>query len=435
MKLSLQKRLEVPRLAFPLILSNLTVPLLGLTNAVVAGHMHAAYLLASVGFGVAVFDFIYWCFGFLRQGTTGFVAQAIGRDDFHEAVKIFERGIVIAVSIALLLWCATPLILWVIQRLLQHQPQLEQGVASYVHWRLWGAPATLLNYVLNAWFLGVRRTRYCLYLMIVTNGVAILSCMGLVWGLHWGIAGIALADVIGQSAGAVFGLWLCLADHRVRQALTLHIWQWRWFRSMMSVNRDLFIRTTCLMSAFFFFNTQSAHLGATVLAANTVLLNLMMLMAYGQDGFNETAEILVGNSLGQQDYSAFWSAIKGTLSWSIIVALIFSGVFLLMGHQLIEWMTSLTQVRELANQYLAWVVIAPLIGIWCFWLDGVFMGALWGREIRNAMVISLVGYFLLWWLMRSWGNAGLWFVFLSFLALRGFTLGLYFWQQQKRMVD
>lgn len=429
MKPTPRQRFEIPRLAFPLILSNLTVPLLGLTNAVVAGHMHAAYLLGAVGFGAAIFDFIYWCFGFLRQGTTGFVAQAMGRGEFDEAVKLFERGIILALSIAVLLWCAAPLILVIIQRILQHQPQLEQGVTSYVHWRLWGAPATLLNYVLNAWFLGIRRTRYCLYLMIVTNGVAIMSCIGLVWGLHWGVSGIACADVIGQSAGAVFGLLLSLSNHRVRQAWTVDVWQWHWFKSMLSVNRDLFIRTTCLMSAFFFFNLQSAHLGAGVLAANTVLLNLMMLMAYGQDGFNETAEILVGNSLGQNDKPAFWAAIRGTLGWSVMVALLFSVFFLMGGHQCIQWMTSITSVRTLANQYLIWVVIAPLVGIWCFWLDGVFMGALWGREIRNAMVLSLAGYFILWWLLRGWGNNGLWLVFLSFLALRGITLLSYFWKR------
>jgi MATE family multidrug resistance protein len=426
MKKSALKRFEVPKMAFPLILSNLTVPLLGLTDSIVMGHLSSAYFLAAVGFGVSIFDFVYWCFGFLRQGTTGFIAQAFGRQDLKECVLVFERGLFLALSIAVILLILAKPIGDLIQFFLRDKTTLAHYTLAYFYVRIWGGPATLMNYVINAWFLGVKRTRYCLYQMLIINGIAIVLDVVFVFGFGMNVRGVALADVIGQWSGVAFGIYIFLGRENVRHHLTRFIFKWQEFKKLLVLNRDIFIRTFSLMCVYLYFNYQSALFGKDVLAANTALINIMMLMAYAQDGFNNSAEILVGNSLGDKNTPLFWSSIKATCFWSLVVGVVSVIVYLLIGKYLVLMITSIPDVVQQANHYLPWVIISPIITIWCFWLDGVFMGATWGRELRNGMVIAAVSALIAWYLTLSWGEQGLWFAFIFFFFMRGIAMGFFF---------
>lgn len=421
------KRYEVPKIAFPLILSNLTVPLLGLTDSIVVGHLHSAYFLAAIGFGVTIFDFIYWCFGFLRQGTTGLLAQAFGRQDMKSCVHIFERGFVLAVGIALVLLVLQNPIAHIVQHFLYQRQTLAVYTLAYFHVRIWGALPTLVNYVFIAWFLGVKRTRYCLYQMMVVNGLAIVFDIILVFIFKMNVRGVALADVIGQWSGAVYGGYVFLSRESVRCHLSRFIFQWQPFKRLLTLNRDVFIRAFCLMLTFLFFNYRSALFGKDILAANTALINIMMLMAYAQDGFNNTAEILVGNSLGAKDISYFWQSIRATCWYSFLVGIISLFLYLCAGDYLVLMITSIPQVVTVADLYMPYVIISPMITIWCFWLDGIFMGAAWGKEMRNGMVLSLICFLVIWYLTRSYANHGLWLAFLSFFMARGIIMGAFFW--------
>lgn len=427
------KRFEVPKLALPLIISNLTVPILGLTDSIVMGHLGSAFYLAAVGLGVSVFDFIYWCFGFLRQGTTGFIAQAFGRGNLKECVAVFERALLLALSIAVILLLLQRPLAELIQFFLHSRQLLAHYVIAYFLVRIWSAPATLMNYVITAWFLAVKRTRYCLYQMLVINGMAIALDVILVFGLHMTVRGVALADVIGQWSGLVFGSYVFLKRESVRQHLSYVIFQWDQFKKLLALNRDIFIRTFALMCAYLFFNYQSALFGKNVLAANTALINIMMLMAYAQDGFNNVAEILVGNSLGQKNIPQFWASFRATGFWSIIVGGVSVILYFLFGKYLVLMITSIPAVVKTAYQYLPWVIISPIITIWCFWLDGVFMGATWGRELRNSMVIAAVCGLIAWYLSRSWLVTGLWAAFLLFFVLRGVALASYFFKRSTKL--
>lgn len=430
----LLKRFEVPKLALPLILSNLTVPLLGLTDSIVMGHLDSAYYLAAVGLGVSIFDFLYWCFGFLRQGTTGFIAQAFGRQDLKECVIVFERAIVLSVIIAAIILLLQRPIAELIEFFLHRQTQLVHYTLAYFLVRIWGAPPSLMNYVFTAWFLGVKRTRYCLYQMLIINGVAIVLDVVLVFGLHMTVKGVALADVMGQWAGVIFGFYIFLGRESVRRHLSRHIFQWDAFKKLMALNRDIFIRTTALMCVYLFFNYQSALFGKNVLAANTALMNVMMLMAYAQDGFNNVAEILVGNSLGERNLERFWAAMRATGWWSFLVAIFSVVLFILIGRYLVLMITSIPDVVQIANRYLPWVIVSPMISVWCFWLDGVFMGATWGHELRNGMVFATLAGLVAWYLSRDWEVSGLWFALIFFFAMRGVANGWIFYRRSKKLV-
>lgn len=419
------QRFEVPKMAFPLIVSNITVPLLALTDSIVVGHLHTAYFLAAVGFGAGIFSFVYWCFGFLRQGTTGFIAQAFGREDLKECVAIFERGIFLALCISIILLVLQKPIAELIHFFLHERKALSAYILGYFYVRIWGVIPTLINYVFNAWFLAIKRTRYCLYLMLVVNGLAIFFDVVLVFGFHMNVKGVALADVLGQFGGMIFGGYFILKQPIVREHLTRFIFQWGKFRELMLLNRDIFLRTFSLMLVYLFFNYQGARLGKDILAANTVLLNLMMLSAYAQDGFNNVSEILVGNSLGKKNLSYFWVSIKRTCFWSFIVSVISAAVYAIFGRYLVVIITSIPAVLQTTYQYLWWVIFAPVISIWGFWLDGVFMGGTWGRELRNGMLISVAAFLVAWYLGRSLGNTGLWLAFMVFFLMRGIAMG---WQ-------
>ncbi len=416
---------EIWRLAGPIILSNLSIPLLGLVDTVVMGYLPAARYLAAVGLGAMVFGFLFWGFGFLRMGTTGLVAQFWGAGDHRRirATLLRASGLALAIATAILL-LQQPI--WVLTlKLLDAEPEVLALTADYFSTRIWSAPATLLNYALLGWFLGMQNTRASLVLMLTVNGINILLDIFFVWGLGWSVRGVAAASVIGEYCGLLVGLWW------VRRLAGPGSWPLRQFfnpaawRRLLQVNGDIMIRTFCLMFAFAFFTRQGGAQGQLILAANTVLMNFQNMMAYGLDGFAHAAEALVGRTVGARDRQRLQHALRLTAKWSALCAAAVVLIYAAGGRWMIDAMTGLADVEQAATRYLPWLVVSPLLSVWSFWLDGVLIGATRTRSMRNTMLISVLAVYLpVWWLSRPLGNHGLWLALMTFMLARAVTMAI-----------
>lgn len=414
-------------LALPIILANLSTPLLGMVDTAVMGHLPQAHYLAAIALGSMIFSFLFWGFGFLRMGTTGLTAQAAGREDSLQIRAILARSLLLATGLAGLLLLLHPLIGVLLFSWIEAGESALAEAQTYFAIRIWAAPATLVNYVLWGWFLGLHNSRVALAMTLLINGLNVLLDLAFVLGLGMRTEGVALASVLAEYAGMSLGL--LLLRRRLRTLPHKPSWKailcWQEMTALLRINGDLFIRTLLLLSALAFFTLQGARLGDLVLAANAVLMNFQMFMAYVLDGFAHAAEAVVGDALGRRDRHLFLKRLRITLVWSLGGAALFSLTYALGGMHLIHALTDLPEVRAMAGEHLLWVVLLPLLSVWSFWLDGIFIGATWGREQRNAMFLAVGLYLALWYLARPWGNHGLWLALMGLMAARGLGLGAY----------
>ncbi|MGF6603133.1 MATE family multidrug resistance protein [Paraburkholderia sp. GAS448] len=419
---------RVLTLAFPIVIANLTQPILGAVDTAVAGHLDNASYLGGVALGGLFFSFVFWGFGFLRMGTTGLVAQAFGANDPAGLRMNVVRALLLAFAIgAAVLLLQTPLIDYAL-RAIGGSEAVQQHARAYSHARIWAAPLALANYVVLGWLLGTQRVRLALATQVFINLVNIIAVLIYVYVFDWGIAGIGAATATADALGFVLGaaiLWqlrprglgaLDRASLVDRDAL----------RRLVAINRDIFVRTLCLLGAFGWFAHLGARQGDATLAANALLLNFQTFMAYGLDGFAHAAEALVGAAIGARDRDAFRQAVKVTLFWSAVGALGFAVVYWTAGPWIVERLTDQAAVRAAAETYLPWAALSPVISVWGFLLDGVFIGATRTHELMKAMAMSLTVFVAASWaLMTPYGNHGLWGALLVFMAARGATLMWY----------
>ncbi|GAA3907358.1 MATE family efflux transporter [Halomonas cibimaris] len=421
-------RRRIWALAWPIILSNVTVPLLGLVDTAVVGHLPDASYLAAVTLGATLFSFLYWGFGFLRMGTTGLTAQAIGREDSTTVKNLLGQALIMAAVIGLgLALFASPLItlgLW----LLDASPTATPLARAYAEIRLLSAPAVLANYAILGWFLGQQNSRVTLWILLLTNVVNIVFDLWFVVGLGMNSNGVAWASVLADYSAIAFGGYLVLRQlgrlpgpFLRRRLLALGA-----YRALFSVNANLFIRTLGLLFAMAFFTAQGARQGDTVLAANAVLLQFIMLISYALDGFAHAAESLIGRAFGRRDWTDFAATVGATARLSLYTATGAALCFALGGNALIALLTGLPEVRATAADYLPWMVAMPLIAVWSYFFDGVFIGTTAVREMRNSIFIALAVYLPVWWLTRPLGNHGLWLAFMAFMLVRSATLAAYY---------
>lgn len=415
------------RLAAPIIISNISVPMLGAVDTAVVGHLPDARYLGGVAVGALVFTFIYWGFGFLRMGTGGLTAQAFGAEDADEVRACLARAAVIGIPVALILIILQAPIAWVAFTIVEATPEVEALAREYFFTRIWGAPATLMNFALLGWFIGVQNTKAALWHQLTLNGVNIVLDLVFVIGFGWGVAGVAAATAIADVAAVAFGLWLALPILRRLGGAFVRakILEAEKIRRTVALNVDIFIRTICLVSAFAYFTAQGAAFGNVVLAANAVLLNFQTFMAHALDGFAHAAEALGGRAIGARDRQAFRDAVRAAMLWGLIMAIAFTLVYLLAGVAIVELLTGIQDVRAAAREYIVWSVVMPLVAVFPFVLDGVFLGATRGRTMRIAMIVSLVIYVVACLtFVPMWGNHGLWGALLIFMGARGVTLGV-----------
>ena len=411
-------------IAIPIVLSSATGPLLGAVDLGVVGQMGLAAPTGAVGLGATILLTVYWVFGFLRMGTTGLVGQAAGAGDDAEVSAFLTRALLIALTAgAALVIFQTP-ILRVALSWAPASDEVETLAQSYMAIRIWSSPAAIAIYALTGWLVAMEQTGRVLVLQLVMNGVNIVLDLWFVLGLGWGVDGVAIATVIAEYSALFLGLWLCRAAflHPAWRD-TARIFERAKLVRMALVNIDILIRSAALMTIFTSFTFLSARFGDVPLAANQVLLQFLSISAFALDGFAYSAETLVARAYGRRDVARLRRAAMLCTFWGGVSACGMALGFWLAGPMMIDWMTKAPAVQDTARVYLIWVVLSPLLAVWAFMLDGIFLGATRGPDLRNMMLISLVIYVVaVWVLMPVFGNHGLWVALLISLAARGVTL-------------
>lgn len=406
-------------LAWPMMLSNVSIPLLGMVDTAVVGHLPQPDNIAAVALGTMVFDVLFWCFGFLRMSTTALAAQ---EPDHHH---IYYQSGVIAIAIALLLVIISPLLKQGILLLVHTSPPVETLLLGYFNIRIFSALPTLINYVNYGFLFGHRDTKTPLMLLLITNIAAIVLDYILVWRFNLGADGIAYANLITQTLSAALGAGLIYKRYLAKSPLKKYqtLFSLERTKQLFSLNTDIFIRTFFLVLTTSFFTRQSASLGVHIVAANMILMNLQLVTSFALDGFAIAAETLVGRAVGQKNKEEFYAQVKACAAWSLIFGLIFVVAYYSFGPMLITLMTSLPEVKSIALKSLPWVIILPLISVPGFLLDGVFIGAARSKPLRNSILFaSLFIFFPVWYLSQPLANQGMWLAFTSFILARGIYL-------------
>jgi len=405
-----------------MILSNVSVPLLGMVDTGVTGHLESPVYLGAVAIGAMIFSFLYTGVNFLRMGTTGITAQSFGADDNDGLRVSLGQALVVALLIALTLILLQVPLGKLAMQLLGADAQTEVHALEYFSIRIWSAPGTLANFALIGWFIGLQNARIPLLIFLTINLTNIVLDLVFVLGFGMKVDGVALASVFAEYTGLAVGGSFAISSLRRREghwplARLVNVSA---YKAFFSVNANLFIRTMALMFTLGFVTAQGARLGSLVLAANAVLMNFQHLTSFGLDGLAHAAEALVGKAIGQKRRDALEESVRLTLKWSLIFSLGFTVVYLLAGPFIIRILTDLPEVRSTATRYLPWMIVSPLVSVWCFLYDGVYVGATRAKEMRNIMFVSTLVVFLpAWYLLQPLGNHGLWLAFMLFMASRG----------------
>jgi len=416
---------DVWRIAAPMILSNVSVPLLGMVDTGVTGHLESPVYLGAVAVGATIFGFLYTGFNFLRMGTTGIAAQRYGAGDNDGLRVSLGQAVIVANLVALLLILLQVPIGRVAMQLIGADPDIQVFALEYFSIRIWSAPGTLTNYVLIGWFLGLQNARVPLLIFLTINLTNIVLDLVFVLGLGMKVDGVALASIIAEYTGLVIALIFAARALRKRTGHwpLASLFKVRAYAAFFSVNGNLLVRTMALMITFAFLTAQGARLGGIILAANAVLMNIQLLTSMALDGFAHASEALVGKAIGQRNQQALQRSVRLALKWSLIFAAGFCLLYILIGRQLIYLLTDLADVRETAMRYLPWLILSPLVSVWSYLYDGVYVGATRAKEMRDIMVFSALIVFLpSWYLLQGYGNHGLWLAFTLFMASRGICM-------------
>ncbi|MCE7622542.1 MATE family efflux transporter DinF [Vibrio fluvialis] len=418
---------QVLWLAIPMVLSNITIPLLGLVDAAVIGHLEHAWYLGGVALGSTVISVTFWLLGFLRMSTTGLTAQAFGADNCAGLARVWLQGMLMALGFAAVFLLLHRFIADGVFGFSSASAEVKLYAQQYFVIRAWSAPASLVNFVLLGWLLGTQNSRAPMWMVIITNVVNIVLDLLFVLGLGWKVQGVALASVIADYSGMGFGLW-CVwrywLQHQLPSPLALLRESTQGLSRFVRLNRDIFLRSLCLQAAFSFMTFQGAAFGDQTVAANAVLMSFLMMISYGMDGFAYAMEAMVGKAIGAKSETQLKAAMIGSAFWSVVICLLLTLAFGWYGSALIRLITDISAVQQTAQVYLPWLVAMPLTSMWCFLLDGIFIGATKGREMRNSMFVAACTFFVVFYGFAFWGNHALWLAMLSFMAMRGLSLGI-----------
>ena len=419
---------QILRLAIPNIISNLSVPLLGMVDTALMGHQSSAAYLGAIAVGGVIFNFIYWGFGFLRMGTTGLSAQALGENNSKEIIQSLARALAIAVVIGLLLVALQFLISYTGFYFIPASDEVEALAMEYFHIRIWAAPATLALFAFAGWFLGMQNAIYPMIIAIAGNIFNIGFSVYFVKEMEMTADGVALGTLVAQYLSVFLAIVLYLWKYKnLNQYFVLKdLIDLAPLKKFFTVNSDIFLRTLCLIFTFSFFTAQSAKMGDEMLAVNQILLQFLALISYGIDGFAFAAESLVGKYFGAKNSSKLKKTVIYSFIWGMGIAGIFSLSYLLFGKEFLHIFTDQEQVINLALPFLIWIIIAPLIAGFSYIWDGIYIGATASKAMRNTMFLAtfllfLPAFFIL---EPIFGNHGLWLAMMLFLASRGILLTL-----------
>lgn len=419
--------------AWPIILANASVPLLGLVDTAVIGNVGNVEDLGAIAFGALIFSFVYWSFGFLRMGTTGFAAQASGAGDEQEVRAVLGRALLIAVCLGV----ALIMIQWPIElaafSLLDGSAQVETVAKEYFNIRIWGAPATLATFALMGLLIGLGKSRTLLVVQLFLNGLNILLDIWFAGILGWGASGIALGTVIAEWTTVVFAGSSVFNTLNERKGLSDEFWSkakimdWSALLKTASSNIDIMLRTLILVFSFAFFVNQSAKFGDTLLASNHILLQLIAFSAFFLDGYAFVVEALVGNAIGAKRRDIFDLAVRRSTILALITAILLALVIMMLGDMAVMLLTDISAVRLTANPLLPLAALYVLLSFAAFQLDGIFIGASFTRQMRNAAVLSIAVYLIAWWaLTDQFGVQGLWGAMIIYIVARAMALLLFY---------
>lgn len=409
-------------LAVPSIISNITVPLLGLVDVSIVGHLGSATYIGAIAVGGMLFSMIYWIFGFLRMGTSGLTAQAYGRRDLAEVILLFVRSLGIAFGLALLLIMLQYPILKVAFTLIDATPAIKDLASLYFRICIWGAPAVLGLYSFAGWFVGMQNSRFPMYIAITQNVVNIAASLFFVFIWNRGVAGVAMGTLVAQYAGLLMASLLWYGYYR-------RLWQklnWKMLtdyetmRSFFILNRDIFFRTLCLVAVTTYFTSRGAEQGDIILAVNTLMMQLFTLYSYIMDGFAYAGEALTGRYVGAHNQADLRRMIRTLFAWGIGLALAFTLLYGIGGSSFLGLLTNEQEVLNASSDYFYWVLAIPLAGMAAFLWDGIYIGATASRQMLYSMLVASVSFFILQRIFQQqMGNHALWMAFIAYLFLRG----------------
>ena len=418
---------EILKLALPSIVSNITVPLLGLVDVSIVGHIGDARYIGAIAVGSMIFNVFYWLFAFLRMGTSGLTAQAYGAGDAAETTAMLRRSLSVAfISAAIILVLQVPL-RYVSFFLMQATPDVEQLCIPYFNICVWGAPAVLGLYALNGWFIGMQNTRIPMMIAIGQNVVNIVASLVLVFGLGMQIEGVATGTVVAQWAGFLAALWM-LSRHKPQCTIptphhptpTTHHPSPITLSGFLRINRDIFLRTLCLVSVNLWFTSAGAAQGAVILSVNTVLMQLYLLFSYVLDGFAYAGEALSGRYYGAGDRQALSDTVVHLFRWGALMTVLFTLLYALGGSSFLSLLTSDGSVIAASRPYMPWAWFIPVAGVAAFIWDGVFIGLTLTRGMLQSCFVASAAFFVLYFALQPrLGNHALWLALLVYLALRG----------------
>jgi|TARA_B110000263_G_scaffold76088_1_gene66520 MATE family multidrug resistance protein len=422
-------------ISVPIILSNITIPLLGLVDTAVIGQLGQIVPIGAVGIGSIIISAIYWIFGFLRMGTTGLTAQAVGKRDHGEIIALFSRALLVGIIGGFILILFKDFIFWSAFKISPASSEVENLAYKYMKIRIYSAPAAISIFGILGWLIAREKTRMVLFLQLWMNGTNILLDILFVIGFGWGVEGVAIATVFAEISAFFIGLYIC------RSAFIGSVW--RSYRLVMNkeklinmskVNFDILVRSLLLQAAFLSFMFFSANLDNTTLAANQILLQFLMMTSYALDGFAFSAEALVGQAVGAKSANSLRKISLMTLFWGLVAAFLMSLFYFFFGENLIAVMTKSLELQLFTQKYLFWMIIAPILAFPAFILDGIFIGATRTKDMRNGMAISFVIFCLsVWLLFDSYGNDGLWASMMILFVVRALTLSIKYFNIEKEI--
>ena len=413
---------KILALALPNIISNITVPLLGLVDIAIVGHLGDDSLIGGIAIGTAVFNFIYWNFAFLRMGASGCTAQAYGARNFTEIASVFVRALILALAAALLLVVFQRPIGHAVFLLMDGTPHTMSYAADYFYARIWAAPATISMFAFHGWYIGMQNSRFPMYISIGVNVVNLIFCLWFALGLGWGIVGVAWGTVVAQYSGLVLSIVLWgvyyrrfLRYIRIRECLKPDA-----LLAFFKINRDIFLRTACIVVVYTFFTSASSGMGDTMLAVNTLLMQLFTLFSYLMDGFAYAGESLAGRYTGAHNVQALNRCVRLLLVWGGVVAVLYTGVYAFGWRTVLSLFTESPAILSEAGGYVGWLIAIPLVAFIPFTIDGILIGATRTAVMRDSVFLSTALFFAVYYGFRSViGNNALWAAFLLFLIARG----------------
>ena len=416
---------KIFRLALPNIITNITVPLLGMIDIAVAGRLGSAVYIGAIALGANIFNMIYWNFGFLRMSSSGFASQAYGARDFAESMNVLIRSLAIGLGIGLIIILLQYPIGELAFKLIKSGPESVQHVKTYFKIVVWGAPAVLGMYAFKGWFIGMQNAKIPMVIAIMNNVLNILLSVIFVFVLGMKIEGIALGTTLSQIVSFIVAAILWRKHYgRLRKYVRKHtIWDKTAIREYFRVNSDIFVRTFLLTLVTTFFTFPSSGMGDTVLAVNALLMQFFMLFSYFMDGFAYAGEALTGRYVGAKNRYLLQHMIKRIFFWGLMVSFFAMTVYTLFPDLILSLLTNDIFIIAETKKYLFWTLLIPIAGFAAFLWDGIFIGATASSQMRNAMIISSVIFFVSYFMLKPvWDNNALWFSFIIYLATRGITL-------------